>query len=99
MSTIDTQAKDNIGKLNYANNCQIRKNTGAHLIVNGENGPVTVLVMPGEHIDEDINITPRRFDVAIYSTVYGSLAVVGEKGEQIPPIAEKMLLNIVPASS
>jgi len=99
MLSINTQAKDNIGKINYASNCQIRKNAGAHLIVNGESGPVTVLVMPGEHIDKDINIRSSRFDGAIYSTVYGSLAVVGEKGEHIPPIAEKMLQNIVPAGS
>jgi hypothetical protein len=54
--------------------------------------------MPGEHIDKEIKITSSRFDGAIYSTAYGSLAIVGEKGEYIPPIAEKMLQNIVPAS-
>jgi len=99
MTAINTRTRDDIGKLNYASKCQIRKNAGAHLITNGESGPVTILVMPGEHIDKDINITSSRFDGAIYSTDYGSLAVVGEKGEQISPIAEKMLQNIVPASS
>lgn len=98
MTAINTRAMSNIGKLNYASKCQIRKNAGAHLITNGKSGPVTVLVMPGEHIDREINIRSSRFDGAIYSTAYGSLAIVGEKGEHIPPIAEKMLQNIVPAS-
>ena len=99
MTAINTKTRDDIGKINYASKCQIRKNAGAHLIANGESGPVTVLVMPGEHIDKDINITSNRFDGAIYSTDYGSLAVVGEKGEQISPIAERMLQSIAPASS
>jgi len=98
MTAINTRAMSDIGKLNYASKCQIRKNAGAHLITKGKSGPVTVLVMPGEHIDKEIKITSSRFDGAIYSTAYGSLAIVGEKGEYIPPIAEKMLQNIVPAS-
>jgi hypothetical protein len=99
MTAINTKTMKDIGKINYASKCQIRKSAGAHLITNGENGPVTVLVMPGEHIDKDINITSKRFDGAIYSTDYGSLAVVGEKGEQLLPIAKRMLQRIAAASS
>jgi hypothetical protein len=99
MTAIKTRASGDIGNVNSASKCHIRKQAGAHLIVNGKKGPVTVLVMPGEHIDKDVSISSKRFDGAIYPTDYGSLAVVGEKGEQIPPIAEKMLQNIVPASS
>lgn len=99
MTAINTHATEDIGKLNYAGKCQIRKNAGAHLIVNGEKGPVTVLVMPGEHIGKNMNIESARFDGTIYPTAYGSLAVVGEKGEHIPTIAERMLESILPASS
>ena len=99
MTAINTQAGDGIGKLNYAGKCQIRKNTGAHLIVNGDRGPVTVLVMPGEHIEKNMGIKSDRFDGMIYPTGYGSIAVVGEKHEHIPVIAERMLANISPASS
>lgn len=82
----------------YAEKMPDPQNVGAHLITNGESGPVTVLVMPGEHIDKNINITSSRFSGAIYSTAYGSLAVVGEKGEKISPIANKMLQNIRPVT-
>ncbi len=99
MTAINTETTNNIGQLNSASKCQIRKNSGAHLILNGENGPVTVLVMPGEHIDKDLQITSSRFKGTIYPTPYGSIAVVGEKGEQISPIAEKMLRNITAANS
>ena len=99
MTAINTRATDDIVKLNYAGKCQIRKNAGAHLIVNGERGPVTVLVMPGEHIGKNVNVESVRFDGTIYPTSYGSLAVVGEKGEHIPSIAEKLLESILPASS
>ena len=99
MTAINTRASDGIGKLNYAGKCQIRKNVGAHLIVNGEKGPVTVLVMPGEHIDGNMDVKSERFDGMIYPTGYGSIAVVGEKDEQIPVIAERMLSSITPANS
>lgn len=98
MAAVNTKAIDDIGNINYARKCQIRKNTGAHLITHGKSGPVTVLVMPGEHIEKDINITSSRFNGGIYSTAYGSLAVVGEKGEKISPIANKMLQSIRPAT-
>ena len=99
MTAINTQTTGDIGKVNFASKCQIRKNAGAHLITSGEKGPVTVLVMPGEHIDSNVKISSSRFDGTIYSTVYGSLAVVGEKGEHILPIADRMLQHIVPANS
>lgn len=99
MTAISTQTTGDIGKVNFASKCQIRKNAGAHLITSGNKGPVTVLVMPGEHIDRNVKISSSRFDGTIYSTVYGSLAVVGEKGEQILPIADRMLQHIVPANS
>ena len=99
MTAISTQTTGDIGQVNFASKCQIRKNAGAHLITSGEKGPVTVLVMPGEHIDKNVKISSSRFDGTIYSTVYGSLAVVGEKGEHILPIADRMLQHIVPANS
>jgi len=98
MTAINTQANKDIGSIKYARNCQIRKNIGAHLVTSGEIGPVTILVMPGEHIDKNVHITTGRFEGAIYSTDYGSLAVVGEKGEHIPPIANKMLQGITPVN-
>lgn len=99
MTAINIRVTEDIGKLNYAGKCQIRKNEGAHLIVNGENGPVTVLVMPGEHVEKNLEVTSARFDGRIYPTDYGSIAVVGEKGEHIPSVAKKILDSVLPASS
>ena len=72
-----------VGDVYFASPCWIRKQTGLHLVVSGAQGPVTVLLMPGEVIKETEVVEVEQFTGLIVPTVYGSMAIVGEKGERI----------------
>ncbi len=81
--------------VNFAGKCQMRKYPGAHLVLAGERGPVTVLIMPGERIAAARRFHSERFVGELVPTRYGSFAVVGEKGEDTDAIAGQIARDIV----
>lgn len=81
-------------RVSYAGPCQIRRRQGLHMVVRGQQGPVTVLVMPGEHRQGVLKVKDQRFEGAIYPAGYGSFAVVGEKNEHLSPIASQVRQSI-----
>lgn len=80
-----------LGIINFAAECLMRQHTGVHLILPGKEGPITVFFMPGESAESEVTVNSERFQGEILPTSWGSVAVVGEQGENIDGIAEKML--------
>ena len=64
-------------------------------VVPGRQGPVTVLIMPGEHRMKREQVSSFRFSGVIVPTDYGSMAVVGERLESVEHIVDKMKQAIV----
>jgi len=82
--------KSDVGRVSYAARCNIRRQLGVHLVVPGQQGAVTVLFMPDEHLSKPKPIRSERFTGLIVPTDFGSMAVVGEKGEAVSDVAERM---------
>jgi hypothetical protein len=76
-----------IGEVAFAAECLMHNRTGIHLILKGRQGPVTVLLMPGEHPGRVLPVRNARFDGEILPTDWGAVAVIGEPGEHIAPLA------------
>jgi len=79
-----------IGGVSYAGRCDIRTQPGVHLVVPGQQGAVTLLFMPHEHLTEPKPIRSDRFTGIIVPTDVGSMAVVGEKGEPVSHVAARV---------
>ncbi len=94
LGAIGGKAQEPFGKVRYASNCPIRKQEGAHVIVEGKQGPVTVLVMPGEHIKSRKAISDKRFRGFIVPVEHGSIAIVGEKDEDISVLEGHVLSSL-----
>ena len=86
--------EEDLGRVHYANICHIWKRDGVHLVVQGEIGPVTVLLMPGEHITQRTVVSDERFNGVITPTPDGSMAILGEEGEVIQTIEEKVRSSV-----
>ncbi len=80
--------------VNFAGKCQMRKHPGAHLVLAGEKGPVTILIMPGEKIPAARRFHSKRFDGELMPLDNGSVAVVGERNEDIARIANRIAQSI-----
>ena len=79
-----------IGHVNYAGVCGIRRRSGVHLILPGQEGPVSVLFMPGEHTARVEAVQSARFEGTVIPTSYGSMAVVGERGEPVSHVVDRL---------
>ena len=90
-----------LGHVRYASRCLIRKNVGLHMILQGKSGPITVLVMPGEYLGESTwaSVHSHRFSGMVAPTNYGSIAVVGERGETVKPLLESLQQHLIWADS
>lgn len=80
----------NIGPVNFAAECLMRKKNGVHLVLPGEKGPITVFFMPGELATSPIAVNAGRFQGEIVPTDWGSIAVVGEQGEALSGKGERL---------
>lgn len=82
------------GRVSYAGSCQIRHHKGVHLVLQGQLGPVTVLLMPGEQLSERDAIGDARFQGIMLPTPNGSMAILGESGEPLRRIEHRVLSSI-----
>jgi hypothetical protein len=67
---------------------------GVHMVVKGNVGQVTVMVIPNDPIDSELSISDERFVGMITPTEHGNLVVVGEKDESIQMYSNMLATNI-----
>lgn len=84
-----------LGEVNFAAHCLMRKKTGVHLVMPGNYGPITVLFMPEETLSEPIQVGDTRFAGYVQPTAWGSIAVVGEVGERLNGFADRLLRRVI----
>jgi hypothetical protein len=85
------QLTEGLGDVLFAGECRMRTHTGIHLVLPGRAGPVTVLFMPGETTDGAMPVAPTEFNGVIVPTNWGSIAVVGNQGEDIADVRDRMV--------
>ncbi len=93
--SVGADLRRSLGPVNYAGTCRMRKSSGVHLILPGVKGAVTVLLMPAESIGRVEHIEDGRFQGIIVPSTRGSIAVVGEKGEPLEKILEKVRNSVI----
>lgn len=90
------------GDITAAAPCWIRKGRGMHLVVQGIHGPVTVLLMPGEHVPSAQNVAAVSLSGSLVPTEWGSMAVVSHAGDDVTPLLHSLQRDVrwkgIPAS-
>jgi hypothetical protein len=87
-------ADPRLGPVRYAGRCVIGERYGIHLVVPGERGAVTVLFMPENGLAEKREVVGGGLEGTLLPAGSGSLAVVGEPGELLDPIARRLLMMV-----
>lgn len=95
LSGLGVRLTTDLGPVRYMGHCHIHEHYGLHLVVPGKRGPVTVLLMPGEHVPERRVLDSVSFSGAIVPTDYGSMAVVGERREPVEIVIEVLRNSVV----
>jgi len=83
-----------ISLITYAQPCKINGKDVPHLVIQGEYGPVTILLMPEEKVAEATPIDGKNIKGIILPVGDGSIAIIGDREEQLEPL-QKNVVNAV----
>jgi hypothetical protein len=80
--------------ITYAQSCVINGNEVPHLVIQGQYGPVTILLMPEERVSESTPLDGETVKGVILPVGNGSIAIIGDREEPLEPI-QKNVVNSV----
>jgi len=83
-----------LGLVSYARTCIINGKPVPHLVIQGENGPVTVLLMPEEMIDGPLQVDGESVNGVILPVGNGSIAIIGEDSENLEEVQQQVLDSV-----
>lgn len=83
------------GLITYAQSCEINGHSVPHLVIQGENGPVTVILMPNETVDRASTLEGNGFTGVLLPVGRGSIAILGEQDPEALERIKKRLTNSV----
>lgn len=72
-----------IGLVSYASSCVIGGKTVPHLVVQGDRGPLTLILLPDETIDQPVPLSGVHVHGLLLPVGDGSIAIIGQREEQI----------------
>ena len=82
------------GLVTYAMTCVINGHTVPHLVIQGERGPVTILLLAEETIYASLPIEGEAVRGVILPVGSGSIAVIGERDEPLDKIQEQVVNSV-----
>lgn len=81
-----------VGQVSYAMLCPFRGHMVAHFVVQGEKGPVTVMLLPDEDVTEATPIDEGGFQGTIVPIESGgSVAIIGQPDEDLEEIRDLLV--------
>jgi hypothetical protein len=84
----------NTGLFTYARTCPVNGKTVPHLVMQGERGPVTIILMPDEKISGPETVEGESVRGVILPVGDGSIAIFGEREEALDNIERKILDSV-----
>ena len=80
--------------ITYANPCVINGKRVPHLVIQGQHGPITILLMPEEKVDETTPLDGATVHGVILPVGEGSIAIIGPREESLEPIQENVRASL-----
>ncbi|HLT89352.1 MAG TPA: DUF3379 family protein [Woeseiaceae bacterium] len=74
--------------VSYAMSCVINGKLVPHLVVQGRTGPITLILLPDESVDDAIPLVGRNVHGVIVPAETGAIAIIGEREDQLPEIGD-----------
>jgi hypothetical protein len=87
-------AEMDIGLITYANCCVINGKTIPHLVIQGERGPITLLLLPDEMIESAVPLEGVGITGVILPVGKGSIAIIGERDEPLDKLEQRLVNSV-----
>lgn len=88
------QLDHSAGLITYARSCNINGKTVPHLVIQGEHGPVTILLMPEEAVAAALALDGENVHGVILPVGAGSIAIIGARQEKLERIEKSVLKSV-----
>lgn len=88
LASIGVTLRGDLGVIRFADRCPGRP--GAHLVLAGRSGPVTVMIMPTEPVPARQTLAHGGFAGVVVPAGTGSLAIVGFPGEPLDEYEQRV---------
>jgi hypothetical protein len=82
------------GLITFAETCPISGYDVPHLVIQGEHGPITIMLLPNEKISGAISLNDENSHGVILPVGDGSIAIVGSRDEKLEAV-QKQILQLV----
>ncbi len=82
------------GMITYAQSCSINGRSVPHLVIQGEHGPITILLMPYESVSEARTFEGENVHGVILPVGSGSIAIIGNRDEQLDRVTRNTLDSV-----
>ncbi len=92
--TFGADVQEGMGRVRFAGRCVIGEREGIHLVLSGERGAVTALFLPGRQGAEQRMVSGGGLEGTLWPAGFGVLALVGEPGEPLEPVARRLLTAV-----
>ena len=80
--------------ITYAAPCVINGKKAPHLVIQGQYGPVTIVLLPGEAVAEATPLDGENVRGVILPVGEGSIAIIGNREEELEPIQENVVNSL-----
>lgn len=87
------------GRVRYVKFCPTPDGKGAHMVVQSDSGPVTVIVMPNTQVENSLLVRFDGHEASVFPLVSGSAAIIGDRGQQHAALQTLLREAILPRSS
>lgn len=98
MANVGVQFKERFDfadiEVQVASDCLIAREHSLHMVVKGEKGPITMMIIPNFPVKNEFSISDSRFEGIISPTPNGNLVVIGEKDESLDRYTILLASNI-----
>ncbi|MCG8435819.1 MAG: DUF3379 domain-containing protein [Gammaproteobacteria bacterium] len=91
LQRVGVRARQEVGEVTYAGLCPFRGKLVAHLIMQGETGPITLMLLPNEQVNAPTPIDEEGFHGVLLPWEGGSIAVVGMHDEPLEAVQARMV--------
>ncbi len=82
------------GLITYAQSCKINGKQVPHLVIQGETGPVTILLMPDQAVSAAETLEGENIHGVIVPVGAGSIAIIGPREEPLDRVEKSVLESV-----
>ena len=94
MAVNDGTMSRDLGLVSYAQSCIINGRKIPHLVVQGKDGPITLLLLPEEMVSMPVKLDGRGINGVILPVGDGSIALVGEREFDVEDLKERVMNSV-----